>query len=100
MKLYASEFAQRNGYPLNTIKRLCKTGKLPYIAIGRKYLMDEEECNLTMQRLKEHPLNLNYVSSSDPVVRSQSPSRRSRYMHILEGSTKSFVGQLDDLIRK
>ena len=100
MQLYASDFAKRNGYPLSTIKRLCKNGQLPYIPVGRKYLMDEEECKLTIQRLKERPPM--YRASPEPVVRSSRP-RQSRYMKKVfttTNSTGSFVGQLDDLIRK
>jgi hypothetical protein len=54
MQLYAKDFAQRNGYPLGTIKRLCRTGQLPYMPVGRKYLMDEDECKTKLQLLKTH----------------------------------------------
>jgi hypothetical protein len=51
LNVYANEFAKSTGYPLATVKRLCKEGVIPYIPNGRKYLINKERA---LQSLEEY----------------------------------------------
>ena len=53
MILSAKEFAERTGFPLAMIRRMCRNGNLPHWKNGRVYLLDVDKALAAMQLQKE-----------------------------------------------
>ncbi len=48
-------FCRETGYPLSMIRRMCRTGELPYLRNGRVMLVDTDVCKrILTQRASEH----------------------------------------------
>ncbi len=48
----AKEFSVKTGYPLAMIRAFCREGRLSHWQRGKVYLLDEEEAQAEMQKLK------------------------------------------------
>ena len=53
------QFCKETGYPLSMIRRMCRSGELPYLRNGRVMLIDGEVCKriLTQRASEQHKLN-------------------------------------------
>ena len=51
------EFCEQTGFPKKMIKAHAKSGLLPYIPCGRRYLFDKEETLKKLELLKAVPIN-------------------------------------------
>ena len=58
----AKEFCKKTGAPLQTVRRLCREGKIPYVQSGRAYMMDEQKAVSIMQ--DEMQINANRQMAS------------------------------------
>jgi len=56
MLMSAKEFCQATGWPLKTIRRLCRTGQLECWRSGRVYLLNKAETLTRLELFKEQPL--------------------------------------------
>lgn len=56
MLMSAKEFCQATGWPLKTIRRLCRTGQLECWRSGRVYLLNKSETLTRLELFKEQPL--------------------------------------------
>jgi len=54
MILNAKQFALQTGFPLETIRRYCRTGILPHWKAGRVYLLDFDKTVKKLALLKEN----------------------------------------------
>lgn len=50
------EFCEQTGYPKQMIKTHARSGLLPYIPCGRRYLFDKEETLKRLELLKAVPI--------------------------------------------
>lgn len=56
MIVSAKEFAEKTGFPVKLIRRMCRTGQLEYWQSGRVYLLDDVKAAATMQLYKAVPI--------------------------------------------
>lgn len=54
MIVNAKQFCTQTKFPLETVRRYCRTGVLPHWKVGRVYLLDFEKTLKKMQLLKEN----------------------------------------------
>lgn len=54
MILNAKQFSTQTGFPLETIRRYCRTGILPHWKAGRVYLLDFDKTIKKLALLKEN----------------------------------------------
>ena len=54
MIVNAKQFCAHTGFPLETVRRYCRTGVLSHWRAGRVYLLDFEKTLKKMQLLKEN----------------------------------------------
>lgn len=47
------EFCATTGYPVTTIRMLCRTGEIPFIPSGKAYLFDPEDAESAIRRKME-----------------------------------------------
>ena len=55
MLLSAKDFCKETGWPVKTIRRLCRTGQLECWRSGRVYLLDKEETLIRLELFKQQP---------------------------------------------
>lgn len=55
MLMSAKEFCQATGWPLKTIRRLCRTGQLECWQQGRVYLLEKEATLIKLELFKQRP---------------------------------------------
>lgn len=60
MIINAKQFAEKTGFLLAMIRRLCRIGVLAHWRSGRVYLLDEDKAMRTMETLKEQLPSYNY----------------------------------------
>lgn len=44
------DFCKATGYPVTTIRMLCRTGEIPFIPSGKAYLFDPEDAESAIRR--------------------------------------------------
>ena len=54
MIVNAKQFCTQTGFPLETVRRYCRTGILPHWKAGRVYLLDYEKTVKKLALLKEN----------------------------------------------
>lgn len=54
MIVNAKEFCTRTKFPLETVRRYCRTGVLPHWKVGRVYLLDFDKTIKKLALLKEN----------------------------------------------
>lgn len=47
------DFCKTTGYPVTTIRALCRTGEIPFISSGKAYLFDPEDAEAAIRRKME-----------------------------------------------
>lgn len=91
-KIYASEFSRNSGYPLALIKRLCNQGVIPYIPVGRKYLLDSDAVtNVLEQYSHNQDVKILKTSKQENIY----PRRSIRTTRVVDGD--SFLERLNNL---
>lgn len=55
MLLSAKEFCKETGWPVKTIRRMCRTGQLECWQQGRVYLLNKEETLARLELYKQQP---------------------------------------------
>jgi hypothetical protein len=55
MLMNAKDFCRETGWPLKTIRRMCRTGQLECWQQGRVYLIDKEATMLRLELFKQQP---------------------------------------------
>lgn len=55
MLLSAKDFCKETGWPVKTIRRMCRTGQLECWRSGRVYLLDKEETLIRLELFKQQP---------------------------------------------
>ena len=55
MLMNAKEFCRETGWPLKTIRRLCRTGQLECWQQGRVYLLEKEATLIKLELFKHRP---------------------------------------------
>ncbi len=56
MIVSAKEFAEKTGFPLKLIRRMCRIGQLEHWQSGRVYLLNEEKALKTLELYKAVPI--------------------------------------------
>ena len=79
MLMCAKQFCAETGFPLIMIRRLCRTGILPYWRSGRVYLLDKERTLEKLELLRE--------KTPAPAYMSAPPVPRQRRTHIQSVNT-------------
>lgn len=79
MIMTAKKFSETTGFPLMTIRRLCREKKLPHWKVGRTYLLDDAKAMTRLQMLTE-------TAAPEAQQRSYKSSKR-RYMQEAENGT-------------
>lgn len=47
------DFCKTTGYPVTTIRAMCRTGEIPFISSGKAYLFDPEDAEAAIRRKME-----------------------------------------------
>lgn len=47
------DFCKTTGYPVTTIRALCRIGEIPFISSGKAYLFDPEDAEAAIRRKME-----------------------------------------------
>ncbi len=72
--LSAKEFSQETGYPLKTLRRLCRQGILKHWRSGRVYLLEKEQTISALRQMQEnfkiYPMNL---PRKKPITKNKNP---------------------------
>lgn len=95
MHVYASEFAKSTGYPLATIKRLCREGIISYLPVGRKYLINTEIALKSLADYKEHSPQKSTVN--EVISNNRSVSRKQT---VFKNDKRDFINALQQLCKK
>ena len=79
MVMTAKQFATVSGFPLATIRRLCREKRLPCWKIGRVYFLDETKALARLELMKETETGPEMTSSPRQPRRRQRVDDGSRY---------------------
>ena len=91
MIINAKQFAEKTGFPLKMIRRLCRTGIIRHWRCGRVYLFDEDKAMKTMEMLKEEPPAYSPVPTFERFGRYKKPPKG--------GEIRSYTEELRQLLR-
>lgn len=90
--MYASQFAEATGYPLDHLKKLLKNGAVPYKKMGRKYLLNTKK---TIRILIENFDNNITVSESRNIISANNATKIKKE----ELQSSGFLPGLDSILR-
>lgn len=91
MRLTAKDYAQREGHPLKTIRRLCRNKILPCFKDGRGYSIDVDEANAYF-KAKEAA----YMAKQQRrISRKAQPAKNMDFIQRLNAMQNSFLGIKD-----
>lgn len=95
----AKEFAEMCGFPLFTIRRYCREGKIPCWNFKRRYLMDPDAAFAAMKELQYKPEKVldNPVSVNKILARARAKVRKSSGSRVSSGSGLSYHEQIRNL---
>ena len=74
MVMSAKEFSQATGFPLATIRRLCRERRLPCWKTGRVYYLSKEKAVARLELLKETE-----TAAPEMAASPRQPRRRQRF---------------------
>ena len=74
MVMSAKDFSQVTGFPLATIRRLCRERRLPCWKIGRVYYLSKEKAVARLELLKETE-----TAAPEMAASPRQPRRRQRF---------------------